>query len=73
MTIEPKPKTRLCEWCEQEEPHRWFGGWWICLTCDRDFFARNGRAEKAQAWLRSRGNYTRLSALRRTLHYRDNR
>lgn len=73
MSIEIKPQPKTCDWCEKEEPHRWFGGWWICLPCDRDFFSRNGRMEKVQAWLRQRGSSPRTKALRKAYWFKGTR
>lgn len=71
--IQPKPPTELCEWCHSEEPHRWFGGWWICLTCDTDFFSQNGRREGVIEWLRTRGSVTPHAKINRVLRNMNRR
>ena len=68
MSITPKPKSKACDWCHDEEPHRWFGGFWICVACDQDFMSRNGRAAKVQEWLRHRGQPTRSRRVPRSNH-----
>lgn len=64
-----KPKPKLCDWCEKEAPHRWFGGWWICHPCDTDFFSRNGRAEKVYEWASHCARWSTYQSITKALKY----